>query len=347
MNSIPSYSKIFASSAPSNIAFIKYWGKKDTPTTSDNDRNLPLNSSLSLTLSHARTFTAIGKAQDPGRDFQLYWENQIAPEKDIVKVKNHVKRVFEHLGVPHEDLKGYFVFTKNNFPMGTGLASSASAFAALTTSVLGFFLGEKDLLKQIHSNERVISSIARRGSGSASRSLTGPFVKWDNDSAQRLSHSNWKLFDTIVVFSKEHKKVPSSEGHKSAASSPLFAKRLAVLQDRMSTVEKAIQDHDIRTLGKLLELEALELHEIARTGTPSITYATDQTLQFLSALKSLKDRDFFFTLDAGPNVHIISDRPIENEIKALLRDHNLNAEIWLDESGTGARIETIEDILKS
>jgi diphosphomevalonate decarboxylase len=327
----------FQVSTPSNIAFIKYWGKKDLPSTTDENKNLPLNPSLSLTLSKARTTTRFGKLDPTSptqKQLQLKMNGLNATEKDVLKVQAHVERILVFLKI-ESPAQNFFVDTENNFPMGTGLASSASAFSALTLAVLGYFWGAEKLKQELNSRLESLSALARRGSGSACRSLSGPFVLWSDFSAQTLEQKSWKLFDTIVIFSKTHKRVPSSDGHKSAQSSPLFPIRLDKIPQRLKDVQTAINSKDLALLGNNLELEADELHKIAETGTPSITYAAPETTIFLNALKKISHRDFYYTLDAGPNVHLISERPIEKEIQHLLKSLGLNAEIWSDESGTG------------
>jgi diphosphomevalonate decarboxylase len=260
-------------------------------------------------------------------------QGQPASPADFDKVSQHLKRVCEELDFdPSQCFK---VKSQNNFPQGTGLASSASAFAALTVATLGEILGrdEADRLRREHM--ALVSSLARRGSGSASRSVDGGFVKWDGESAHRVP-CEWRLRDTIVMFSTQHKKVPSSEGHSVALTSPLFEQRLKTLGPRLSAVEEALDASDLSRLGPLIEEEALELHAIAATGTPSIDYLLPETRKFLETLKNVSSRDFYFTLDAGPNVHIISERDVSPELGELLKRSGLEGtKLWLDGFGSG------------
>jgi diphosphomevalonate decarboxylase len=321
--------KLVKAQASPNIAFIKYWGKKEY--TADEDRNIALNPSFSMTLSRAKTEVILTAASD----FDFYIQDKIANEKDFRKIREHVTRIETHLG---KKLSPFLMKSMNNFPMGTGIASSASAFAAMTSAFLAWELGAAATKKMIAEDPQTIARLARRGSGSACRSLHGPFVEW-KESEVEVFKSDWKLYDSIVIFTKTEKRVSSSEGHKFAARSPMFPSRLAGLPTRLNAVKKAVENKSISELGPLLEEEAEEMHIIMRENPTPIDYQLPDTKKFLKKLSQIK-RDFYFTLDAGPNVHIISDRPIRNELTSLLRGLSINAEIWQDEVGFGPKIES-------
>jgi len=316
--------------ASPNIAFLKYWGKQKT--TTDEDRNLALNPSLSMTLSKAYTETSVRRAM------QSTVELNGAPalEKDFFKVQSHIERVCNFF---QYSAKTFAVKSQNNFPQGTGLASSASGFAALTWALVAEILGTKNAEKFFFERIGDVSTLARRGSGSASRSVAGPFMKWDGVAAITCP-LEWKLYDTIVIFSREEKKVSSSEGHELATTSPYFVSRLQKLARRMERLEEALYEKRLSSLGPILELEADEMHQIAGTSHPAVIYAGEDTRKFLDIIRSIESREFFYTLDAGPNVHLISERPIQDEVALLLRQSGLRAEIWEDQSGTGPCIIT-------
>ncbi len=311
--------------ASPNIAFLKYWGKK--PITNDLDRNLALNPSLSMTLSQAHTETSVRRALQT----KVEINHQLASEKDFFKVQGHIERVCDHLNY---SAKTFEVKSFNNFPQGTGIASSASAFAALTWAVIGEILGAERAREYFSENLFELSQLARRGSGSASRSVAGPFMKWDGEGAYHIPLS-WKLFDTIVIFSREHKKVTSSEGHELALSSPHFEARQKKIPQRLRLMEDALLQRDLHTLGPLLEVESDEMHNIAATSERPVIYAGQGTRTLLTSIKNLPNREFYYTLDAGPNVHLISTRPIRDEVSKLLAKTGLSAEIWEDHCGTG------------
>lgn len=315
--------------ASPNIAFIKYWGKK--PSQGWSDRNIGLNPSLSLTLSQARTETEVRRLI--GQPSRVTINGAPASEKDTQKVLGHVREICRELGVDPQST--FEIHSKNNFPQGTGIASSASAFAALTLATLGEILGPETAQLYLGPKNSELSRLARCGSGSAARSVSGPFMKWDGDFAVPIE-SKWKLRDTILIISREHKSVPSTEGHEKVLSSPLFHERLAKrVLPRLAQVEAAIAAQDLQRLGPLLEEEAEEMHRVSESGTPPVIYQKPETRSFIAALKALPSRDFYFTLDAGPNLHIISERPVRVEIEKLMAQLGLSAEIWEDWTGHG------------
>ncbi len=323
--------KWIAEASP-NIALIKYWGKK--PSLQDLDRNLALNPSVSFTLSQAKTRVQISLANE----FEFIVNHQIASAEDQKKILEHVQRIYNELQsrqlLKTPKLIPLKIDSSNNFPSGTGMASSASSFAALTTGLLGSFLGVSGALKIIESEGPWVSSLARRGSGSASRSMFGPWAQWKGPEASAI-FSQWKLYDTVAIVSSEHKKYPSSFGHQAALSSPLLPERLSKISERFAKVISAIEKKSLKLLGPLIEEEALEMHHVAEAGSPSIAYLEESSRLIINALQAMPDRDFYFTVDAGPNIHLISERPIETEIRQLLAELGIKAKIWCDESGPG------------
>jgi diphosphomevalonate decarboxylase len=315
--------KLTLCSSP-NIAFIKYWGKKES--TCDEDRNIGLNPSLSMTLSNAQTKVTLEAAQN----FEFFIQDKIASPKDQEKISVHIKRIEEYL---QKKLSPFKLSSSNNFPTGTGIASSASAFSALTCAFISWMEGNDFLQKALQEKTQDLANLARRGSGSACRSLHGPFVEW-NDRSITLHKSNWKLYDTILIFSKTEKKVSSTDGHKFATLSPLFKERLTKVHDRLEKVKKAISEKNLQLLGPTIEEEALEMHEIMRNNPHPVEYQTEECKKFLKEIQKISSRDFYFTLDAGPNVHLISEKPIAHLVKMLLEKSSTHAEIWEDEVGS-------------
>ncbi len=193
------------------------------------------------------------------------------------------------------------VQSQNNFPMGAGIASSASAFAALSlaaTRAAGLQLGEREL-----------SILARQGSGSAARSIPGGFVEWyaGADSASSFAASiaspeHWALRDVIAIVSAEEKKVGSTDGHAAAPSSHFLAERLHTLPNRLERVRHAIFARDLSELGPAIEEDAVELHMMAMTSSPPIFYWTPAMVRVIQAAQQWRSEGLgvYFTLDAGP-----------------------------------------------
>lgn len=303
--------------APANIAFIKYWGARDL------ERALPLHASISMTLSRCVTHSTVEhRAPGDGGDEVLLADPEgalaAAPERFAERVKGHLRRIREVAGA-----EGAFrVATRNSFPAGAGLASSASGFAALTlaaSAALGLELSRDAL-----------SDLARQsGSGSAARSLFGGFVEWPGGEGEGEAHAlalapaaHWDLRDVIAVVEEGEKEVSSLEGHRRAATSPHFGSRLALLADRLAAVRRAVAERDLELLGPILEEEAIELHLVAMSSRPPIFYWQPPTLAVLAAVREIRRAGTaaWATLDAGPNVHVICEPAGEEAVAARLSE---------------------------
>ncbi len=311
--------------ASANIAFIKYWGNLAPGL------RLPFNSSLSMNLSAATTTTTVRFDTNLVADRVVIdgAERTGAPAE---RVARHLDLIRARAGIraPAE------VESANSFPMGTGIASSASAFAALTlagAAAAGLTLPEPEL-----------SALARRGSGSAARSVPPGFVEWHaaGEDAQSFAASiappeHWDLRDIVAVVSRDHKRTGSTDGHGAALGSPFFAARIAALQAETPRVRQAILDRDIAVLGPAIEAEALALHAIALTGRPAVLYWTPETVALLHQVRAWRDAGLpvWFTLDAGPNVHLICEGAAAGEVEAGLRALDYVA-AWLHNHVAGA-----------
>ncbi|NCF65290.1 MAG: diphosphomevalonate decarboxylase [Chloroflexi bacterium] len=285
--------------AGSNIAFVKYWGNLDDTL------NVPMNGSISMTLDAAHTITTVEFHPDLPAD-ELTINGQPADWAAVKRASAHLDRI--------RDLARKYwsarIISTNSFPTGAGIASSASGFAALTlaaTKVLGLNLSKSEL-----------SRIARLGSGSASRSIDGGFVEWQPGGRHEDSHAtplapanHWDLVDIIAIISTEHKKVGSSMGHSLAHTSPFYQARLGTVQVMLQSVRRAIKEKNFTAFGKLIEEEAISLHVSAMSSRPSVLYWQPGTVALMQALRRWRDDGGpvgYFTMDAGPNVHVIAQR---------------------------------------
>jgi diphosphomevalonate decarboxylase len=267
--------------APANIALIKYWGKRDEKL------RLPANSSISMNLSEAYTVTSV--EFNKKFKFDSLSINDLKVIRNISKINDFAK-----------------VESKNNFPKSSGNASSASGFAALTVaaaSAAGLNLAEREL-----------SILARMGSGSACRSIPDGFVEWKmgtttNDSyAHSLFAPNfWNICDLIVIVGEGNKKVSSTEGHAEAASSPFYKTRIAGMENKVKEIKSAIKGKDFTELGEILEAEAVNMHTVMMTSNPPLYYWKPETLNVMAGVIELREKglESYFTIDAGPNVHVI------------------------------------------
>lgn len=326
---------IYAEASP-NIALIKYWGKKES--TSDQDRNIGVNPSLSMTLKKAKTFVNVTPLPSSHRH-EILINGQFAKDEDQKKILVHIKRIEDHFKSTHPNGAGFLkIDSKNNFPASAGIASSASSFAALTIAICSAIIGKSETAKLLAHHPETLSTLARRGSGSAARSVCGGFMRWDTTHAESL-YLSWPLLDTIVMLSDAPKNISSSEGHRRALTSPYFAERQKNLPRRIDDVLQALKNKNLNLLGPLIETEALEMHHIAETSLPRVNYLNEDAKKLIRAIQELPHRNFYFTIDAGPNLHLISEEPIVDSVKDLLKNLNIQAEIWEDGLGTGPSLE--------
>lgn len=313
--------------APANIAFIKYWGKRDPSV------NLPMNDSISLNLSDCSTLTTV--EFDPGFDKdRLILGGREVFDKKLEKVSKHLDLI-RKLAKTNLCAK---VTSKNNFPTGVGIASSASGFAALTLAAveaLGLELPQKEL-----------SRLARLGSGSACRSIPDGFVKWhkgknsETSFAESIAPPNhWDLLDIVVIFSEEEKEVSSRDGHGLALTSPYYKTRLKELPKRTKEVKDAIKKKDLEKLGILIEEEAISLHTIAMTSKPPLFYWKPETLLLMQSLMAWRKEGLpaYFTIDAGPNIHIITEGKYKDEVLERLGQFRWIKKIITNNPAPGAR----------
>ncbi len=281
-----------------NIALIKYWGNLD------NELRLPANSSLSFSLSALVTQTTV-QFDDQLTADQVVIDDLPANDSASRRVHLHLDRIRQLA-----DIKTYaYVESKSNFPSGAGIASSASAFAALTLAACSACNLQLDL--------RALSRLARQGSGSASRSIFGGFVVWHTGKTDAESYAesiadkdHWPVVDLIAIVNASHKTVGSSEGHLLAETSPLQAIRIADATRRLEICRQAIVDRDFNALASIVELDSNMMHAVMMTSKPTLLYWSAATIEIMKTVLRLRHEglDICYTIDAGPNVHCICIR---------------------------------------
>lgn len=314
--------------AHSNIAFIKYWGNLD------DGLRLPANPSLSMNLDGLYTETTVTWDGSLTAD-TLLLNGQAAAEAARQRVAGHLDALRQRLG-----LTGYArVESANNFPMGAGIASSASAFAALTvaaTAAAGLDLPEKEL-----------TVLARLGSGSASRSVPDGFVVWytanthEGGFAQSIAPADhWQLVDVIAIVSDEHKAVGSTQGHHSAATSDLQAARVEGAPARVVACQEAVINRDFAALAAVVEHDSNLMHAVMMTSRPPLFYWQPASLTVMACVRQWRAEGLrvCYTLDAGPNVHCIcaaEDAPVIAERLVALAGVR---QVFQAGPGAGARV---------
>lgn len=329
----------------SNIAFIKYWGKRDVAL------QWPANDSLSMTLDALATETRAQRIDAPDHRFIFQGQAMAREAKQFQKAFQHLDRLQGVLGATGT----LEIASHNHFPLGAGMASSASGLAALTLAALAAWLESPDLasLEARGYPRSELAQLARLGSGSAGRSLFGGYVLWEageRAEEQRIvplqPASQWALRDSVIVFEAGEKGLSSSAAHLQAWSSPLFAPRLAGIKERLKAVEQALAQRDMALLGPLLEAEALEMHAVIMTAQAPHAYLNKPSLDFLAALRLARQAgeiEAYFTIDAGPNIHIIHE---EHAHEALLRwlKKNWPEQLLLhDRVGRGPHLEYLSE----
>ena len=231
------------------------------------------------------------------------------------------------------------VTSKNNFPSDAGIASSASGFSALALAA--------SRAAGIKASQKGLSILARLGSGSACRSIPDGFTLWKRGRSDGSSYAIqiakpafWDLRDIVVVVSKEKKKAGSTEGHAAAISSPYFKARLTRLPVRIKKLKQALLKRDFEIFGRILEEEAIDLHVIAMTSKPPIFYWNKGTMEVMRAVHKIRERGIgcYFTMDAGPNVHVLCLGKDELKIKRILGRLQDILFLIFNKAGRGARI---------
>ncbi|MFC1879335.1 diphosphomevalonate decarboxylase [Chloroflexota bacterium] len=278
-----------------NIAFIKYWGNRDQ------ELRLPSNGSISMNLDGLHTRTQV--TFNPGLEqdwLTLNGRFHHGPAQQRVSALLDRVRRLAALDI-HAHVESY-----NNFPTGAGIASSASAFAALALAAsraAGLML-----------DEAALSRLARTASGSAARSIPGGYVemKTGEDDHSAFAHTlapanDWRLADCIAIVSREHKSTGSLEGHAIAGSSPLQAARVADTPRRLDICRNAIIKQDFQALAEIMELDSNMMHAVIMTSQPRLSYWQPATLAIMTAVGKWRQQGLpaAYTIDAGPNVHVI------------------------------------------
>lgn len=303
-----------------NIAFIKYWGNRD------HRLRIPASGSISMNLAGLETRTRVTFTPALSAD-QLTLNGEPASGKTLQRVQSFLEHV--------RRLAGFNLYAEvesdNNFPTGAGIASSASAFSALAlaaAAAAGLQLSEADL-----------SRLARRGSGSACRSVPGGFVEWqageDDQSSYAISIApagHWDLVDCVAVISQVHKPTGSTEGHGLAETSPLQKARLESAPARLEQCRIAILRRDFEALAEVSELDCSLMHAVMMTGAQRLLYWQPATIELIHAVGEWRRSGIpvFYTIDAGPNVHLICPSAEATRVAAA-----------------AAQIQGVHDVLKA
>ena len=287
--------------AHSNIALVKYWGKRDAAL------NTPAVGSISVTLDALYTDTRVTFTPDLAAD-EFWLAGCRAPVTRISRVLDLVRGHAASRGLPAARLNAVVTST-NNFPTGAGLASSASGFAALAvaaSAAAGLTLPAREL-----------SILARHGSGSAARSIFGGFAEMHAGTAvdgldayaeQLLDREEWPLAVVVAITEHGEKSINSTIGmNESKATSPFYPAWLDSADDDLAEMRSAIRDRDFTRLGELAEYNCLKLHALMLTTRPALIYWNAATVAAMHAVRAVRAQGVpaYFTIDAGPQVKVL------------------------------------------
>jgi len=277
--------------ANSNIAFVKYWGKKDY------EINIPQNPSISMTLDeNLSTKTTV--------EFSEKYTEDLFILNDEIGFGGKLRRVSNFLDIIRKKSgkrQWAKVVSNNNFPTASGIASSASGFCALA------FAASK--AAGLELNKKELSALARQGSGSASRSVHGGFVFWKNKYGKQIEKKeHWpELRDVIIILTKEEKKVSSRQGMKiTAEKSKLYKKRQKKIKKTLENVKKYLHEKNFSKLAKEIMQDSDDMH--ACINEAGIEYMTEESFKLKKKIIKLNKKETIaaYTFDAGPNMHIIT-----------------------------------------
>jgi diphosphomevalonate decarboxylase len=317
-----------AAVACANLAMIKYWGNRDEML------RLPANGSISMNLAGMETHTQVAW-EESGQDCLIL--NGVAVGGAMLARTSEFLNLIRGIAGIQNPAR---VESSNNFPTAAGIASSASAFAALAlaaTRAAGLVLDEAEL-----------SRLARRGSGSACRSIPGGFVEWKMGATEQESFAisiappdHWLLKDCIALVSTERKAVGSTEGHARAASSPIQAPRLADAPRRLEVCRNAILHRDFAMLAGIVELDSNWMHAVMMTSTPPLIYWQAGTLEVIQAVHAAREQGLpaCCSIDAGPNVHVLCEARAADEVLHLLQSLPGVQQVLLSGIGGPARLD--------
>jgi len=349
----------FTWSSPSNIALVKYWGKKE--------HQIPENPSVSFTLDHCKTTTTLSFSKKESNDefsFDVFLDGE-KKENFKPKIETFFKRIEAYLSF----LKSYHfkIETSNTFPHSSGIASSASGMSALALCLMSVekqmissdvtLSALETLIDDNYFNQKA-SFLARLGSGSACRSIEGDLIVWGTHKEIANSsdyygvkyphavHENFKNYqDTILLVDKGEKQVSSTVGHNLMHNHPFAERRFEQAHENLSKLISVFKTGDVDTFIKIVESEALTLHAMMMTSMPYFILMKPNTLEIINkiwAYRVKSNSKVCFTLDAGANVHVLYPENeketvmefIKNELVAFCQNEHYIS----DQIGFGAQL---------
>ena len=336
-----------AYSAPSNIALVKYWGKKA--------HQIPANPSISFTLNNCKTSTTLKfkKKTTEGFSFDVFLEGDLQTDFKP-KIEQFFKRI--EVYIPFLSAYHFTIETSNTFPHSSGIASSASGMSALALCLVQIEQQLNPTISKEFFNKKA-SFLARLGSGSACRSIEGDLVVWGAHANIQGSsdlvgikypyevHENFKNYrDTILLVDKGEKQVSSTVGHNLMHNHPFAEPRFAQAHSNIDVLMAALKTGDLTAFISIVEREALTLHAMMMSSDSYFILMKPNTLEIINKLWAFRAQTglhICFTLDAGANVHVLFPDNEAKEIQEFIANelsvHCQNGHFIEDNVGQGAQ----------
>lgn len=317
--------------AHTNIALIKYWGKADEALI------IPMNNSLSVTLDRFYTETRVTFDETLTED-QLILNGEAVNAKESAKIQRYMEMIRKEAGISEHAL----IESENFVPTAAGLASSASAYAALA--------GACNEALQLGLSDKDLSRLARRGSGSASRSIYGGFAEWekghDDESsfAHRVEADGWEneLAMIFVVINNKSKKVSSRSGMSLTRDTSRFYQYwLDNVEPDLKETKEAIAQKDFKRMGEVIEANGLRMHATNLGAQPPFTYLVPESYDAMRIVHECREAGLpcYFTMDAGPNVKVLIEKKNQQAIvDKFLQEFDQSQIITSDITQSGVEI---------
>lgn len=333
--------------SPANIALIKYWGK--------HGMQLPRNPSLSFSFKYSNTdltvaYKLMGKTDSPKVDFLFDGKPSL---KFKIRIEDYLNRISDWM--PFVKQLHFRIESSNTFPHSTGIASSASSMSALALALCSIENDHFQTLENPKDFYRKASWLARLASGSAARSVYGGFSLWGKlsflvDSTDEYAIPLKKeintqfndLRDAVLVVNSKPKAVSSSFGHALMDKHPYARQRYEVASNHLAGLYQALRTGDVENFIRITELEAMHLHALMMTSEPSFMLFHPSSLAIIQKIKLFrqqKGKMLCYTVDAGPNIHLLYPVEIQNDVEDFIKNdliqHCENQKWIRDEIGTG------------
>ncbi|AWR97866.1 diphosphomevalonate decarboxylase [Acidianus sulfidivorans JP7] len=301
--------------APSNIAIVKYWGKRNK------ELNLPLNSSISVSLKNLYAKTKVIFDSSLDKDI-IEINGKILGEEEANKYAGRVLKIFRDNYIKRKIYAK--VISETNFPSSAGLASSAAGIAALTYAINDAF--------SLNLDQKTLSKISRIGSGSACRSTAGGFVIWnkgerddgeDSYCYQIFPENHWEeLVDIIALVSEKEKNVSSREGMETTVETSYLLKcRLEFIEKTFNEIIETIKNKNEKKFYELLMRHSNSMHAVILDSWPSFFYLNDLSFKIMRWVQEFGNAGY--TFDAGPNAHIFTTKKYVNEVIDFLQNNGI------------------------